>query len=108
MGRADLRNVLTLLVCAGILLAAGGCDPATGPERIAVVGSVTTESGGPVDGMISFLPESGTRGPAATASLIGGDFTFDRKTGPVAGSVRSSSEPRSDFASDWFSGPNCW
>jgi hypothetical protein len=38
--------------------------------------------------MISFLPEAGTEGPAATASLIDGDYSFDTTNGPVAGRYR--------------------
>jgi hypothetical protein len=38
--------------------------------------------------MISFLPESGNTGPAATASLIDGGYRFDSKNGPVAGQYR--------------------
>jgi hypothetical protein len=38
--------------------------------------------------MISFLPQSGTDGPAATASLIDGVYKFNSKNGPVAGRYR--------------------
>jgi hypothetical protein len=38
--------------------------------------------------MISFLPEAGTTGPAATASLTDGFFKFDATNGPVAGKYR--------------------
>ncbi|MGE5190928.1 MAG: hypothetical protein ACM3U2_00385 [Deltaproteobacteria bacterium] len=82
------RNVRVLLACAGLLVAAGGCQPAGEPARIAVFGTVTSESGDPVSGMISFLPEAGTEGPAATASLVDGVFQFDTNNGPVAGRYR--------------------
>ena len=82
------RCVLIWLAGVGIVLVIGGCQRADGPGRIAVVGSVTSQSGDPVDGTISFLPERGTKGPAATASLVDGTFKFDRKNGPVAGRYR--------------------
>lgn len=72
----------------GIFFVIGGCQRTDGLGRIAVVGTVTTTAGDPVHGMISFLPESGTKGPAATASLVDGNFKFDRNNGPVAGKYR--------------------
>jgi hypothetical protein len=87
-GRGVSRNALILLACAGLLVADGGCQPADGPARIAVFGTVTSESGDPVSGMISFLPDAGTEGPAATASLIDGVYEFDTQNGPVAGQYR--------------------
>jgi len=65
-----------------------GCQRADGPLRIAVFGTVTSESGDPVEGTISFLPTAGTKGPAATASLTDGAFQFDTQNGPVAGQYR--------------------
>jgi len=59
-----------------------------GPARIAVFGTVTSEEGEPVSGMISFLPQSGTEGPAATTSLIDGVYKFSTTNGPVAGEYR--------------------
>jgi hypothetical protein len=38
--------------------------------------------------MISFIPEGETRGPAASASLIDGNYRFDNRNGPVAGKYR--------------------
>jgi hypothetical protein len=82
------QNVLTLLLCAGLLFANAGCQPVGDTARIAVFGTVKSESGDPIDGTISFLPEAGTHGPAATASLIDGAFAFDTTNGPVAGNYR--------------------
>jgi hypothetical protein len=83
-----LRAVPLWLTCTGIFLFMGGCGRSDGPERIAAFGTVTAQSGDLVDGMISFLPEAGTRGPAATTSLVGGAFAFDRRNGPVEGKYR--------------------
>src|SRR5882757_4136644 len=86
--RSVVRNVLTLLPWAGLLFANAGCQRAGDTERIAVFGTVMSESGDPINGMISFLPDAGTSGPAATASLIDGAFAFDTTNGPVAGNYR--------------------
>jgi hypothetical protein len=83
-----LPYALIWLTGMGTLFVNGGCRNADGPARIAVVGTVTSASGDPVDGMISFLPEAGTKGPAATASLVDGMFQFDKTNGPVAGKYR--------------------
>jgi len=77
-----------LVVLAGAVAAGSGCAPADGPVRIAVFGTVTSEAGDPVSGMISFLPQSGTEGPAATASLIDGVYKFSTENGPAAGRYR--------------------
>jgi len=86
--RRTLRNGAVLILCAALLLSNAGCHRADGPERIAVFGTVTSESGEPISGTISFLPEAGTAGPSATASLVDGVFAFDTRNGPVAGSYR--------------------
>lgn len=83
-----MRRILNLLLCAGLLFANSGCQGAGNAERLAVFGTVTSESGVPISGMISFLPEVGTVGPSATASLIDGAFAFDAQNGPVAGTYR--------------------
>jgi hypothetical protein len=82
------KSVLTWLACGGILWANAGCRHSDGPERIAVFGTVTSASGDPVEGTISFLPNAGTKGPAATVSLTDGTFQFDTQNGPVAGQYR--------------------
>src|SRR5262249_5810378 len=84
--RNSFRTILILLT--GAVSVANGCSPADGPVRIAVFGTVTSDTGEPVSGTISFLPQSGTDGPAATASLIDGIYTFNTKNGPVAGRYR--------------------
>jgi hypothetical protein len=77
-----------MVLLAWEVVAGSGCAPADGPVRIAVFGTVTSEAGDPVSGMISFLPQTGTDGPAATASLIDGTYKFNTKNGPVAGRYR--------------------
>src|SRR5260370_1313054 len=83
-----MRNVVTALLGAGLLFGSAGCQRAGDGGRIAALGTVTSESGDAINGMISFLPDAGTNGPAATASLIDGAFAFDTTNGPVAGNYR--------------------
>ena len=76
------------LACGALIVSTFGCQRADGIARIAVSGTVTSGSGEPITGTISFLPKHGTEGPAATASLIDGVFAFHRDNGPVAGEYR--------------------
>jgi hypothetical protein len=80
------KIICVVVACA--VAGTGGCARVDGPARIAVFGTVTSEAGEPVSGMISFLPQTGTEGPAATASLIDGTYQFTTKNGPVAGRYR--------------------
>jgi hypothetical protein len=79
---------LICLVCLGSLFAHVGCQRTDEPARIAVSGIVTSPEGEPVNGTISFLPQAGTEGPAATTSLVDGVYVFDRANGPIAGEYR--------------------
>ncbi len=80
-------KVLTWVACGALFFSTLGCQPGD-LARIAVSGAVTSESGEPISGTISFLPKPGTEGPAATASLVDGAFSFQRENGPVAGEYR--------------------
>ena len=48
-------------------------------------GTVSLVSGETFSGSITFVPERGTSGPAATVSLIDGAYRFDRSDGPTPG-----------------------
>jgi hypothetical protein len=85
--RRILKDVSIWLACAALVVGSG-CQRADGLARLAVFGTVTSPSDVPINGMISFLPEAGTSGPAATASLVDGVFRFDTNNGPVAGKYR--------------------
>jgi hypothetical protein len=77
-----------MLACAAFLAAVCSCQRDDGLARLAVFGKVSSDSGDPVNGTISFLPDAGTEGPAAIASLVDGIFAFDSTNGPVAGRYR--------------------
>jgi len=64
-----------------------GCS-GDGLDRVAVRGRVT-RGGVPVAaGAISFLPEAGNTGPAATSSIVEGEYQFNLDDGPIAGPHR--------------------
>ena len=48
-------------------------------------GTVTIANGERLSGSITFLPDKGQRGPAATTGLVEGSYKFDRSNGPSAG-----------------------
>jgi hypothetical protein len=57
-------------------------------ERLPVGGTVSRAGGEKFDGTITFLPADGKPGPAAAASLLQGEYQFDRHNGPSAGPHR--------------------
>jgi hypothetical protein len=74
-----------LLGVAATLVGCGKGDRAT---RLPVFGAVSLESGEKLSGSISFVPTEGHRGPAATTTLVDGNYRFDRDNGPTAGPHR--------------------
>ncbi|HTQ38720.1 MAG TPA: hypothetical protein VMJ32_06815 [Pirellulales bacterium] len=48
-------------------------------------GTVTTISGEKLNGSISFIPDDGSSGPAAMATLTDGKYQFDENNGPAVG-----------------------
>ncbi len=75
--------------CALALAAVVACGCGrSGPARVAGEGTVH-RGGAPVaEGLISFQPAAGHSGPAATAVIVAGRYTFDASNGPVAGPHR--------------------
>jgi len=72
-----------------MLFVAGCGSGKSGPERVAVSGTVQ-RSGQPLsNASISFLPKEGHKGPAATTSIEEGRYRFTKATGPVAGAHRA-------------------
>jgi hypothetical protein len=56
-----------------------------GVDRLPIHGTVKTTDGEQLNASITFLPSDGKKRPAATASVRGGIYRFDRTTGPTAG-----------------------
>ena len=48
----------------------------------------------PGDGSINFLPEEGTNGPSAIASVVNGKYEFDRTNGPLVGRYKVMFSPQ--------------
>ena len=48
-------------------------------------GTVTDPGGEKISGSISFVPHQGRPGPGAIASLIEGEYRFDKTNGPTVG-----------------------
>jgi hypothetical protein len=65
-----------------------GCGKGDGAARLPVFGAVSLESGEKLSGSITFVPTEGHRGPAATTTLVDGNYRFDRSNGPTAGPHR--------------------
>ena len=79
------------IAASGTVLALGalivGCGKGE-PARFPVQGSISRANGEKLNGSITFLPSEGRAGPAATGSLIEGEYRFDRENGPTAGPHR--------------------
>jgi len=84
---APSQTIRHLAFLVGIL-ALTGCGSKSGPERIAVYGTVTTNGETIEHGSISFLPAEGHNGPAANGSISNGKYKFTTNNGPTAGPHR--------------------
>ncbi len=68
-----------------LALSISGCGSSGGPQRMGLRGTVTNSKGEPINGTISITPVKGTLGPVANATISGGQYEFDRSSGPSAG-----------------------
>ena len=83
-----LRVPFATFVYAGVLCLSGCGAPEPGPERVPVFGTVE-RAGAPLsNASISFLPQEGHSGPAASTGIDGGQYRFTAANGPVAGPHR--------------------
>lgn len=88
------------LLCVAIVVS--GCSRSAGPERFAVQGNVTVNGESLASGVIRFVPESSTRGPAAAGVIEQGAYSIPRRVGPIVGSykIEIEQQPETDFAID--------
>lgn len=77
-----------LLVTLSLLCLAIGCGGPDGPVRVAVSGQVTLDGAPLTSGVIRFIPQTEAAGPAASLSIVGGQFTSTAADGPVIGTHR--------------------
>jgi hypothetical protein len=75
-------------VATVLLILPLGCGHGSAFERLPVGGTVSLAGGEKLNGTITFLPVDGTQGPAAIASLVNGEYQFNRNDGPAAGPQR--------------------
>lgn len=66
---------------------AAGCG-SSGPERVAVAGTVMLDGQPLALGTVQFVPEADTTGPAAFATVKGGYFELPESEGPPSGTFR--------------------
>ncbi len=74
-----------MVLAACFVVAVSGCG---GDGRVAIEGTVTFDGQPLPAGQISFLPMSGTKGPAAGAAIKDGAFTIASEGGTFAGKFR--------------------
>ena len=60
-----------------------GCGGSSDIPRQAVYGRIAGAEGR--SGLVSFVPQENTKGPAARAALIDGEYRFGRTDGPIPG-----------------------
>lgn len=83
-----MKTATTALMLIG-LFASTGCQP-EGDEwpRAAVQGKVTLDGKPLPSGNVTFFPAGGTKGPAAGAEIVDGQYALDAYQGPVVGKSR--------------------
>jgi hypothetical protein len=89
-----------LLVLFTLYLAS--CSSDSGPQRIAVRGAVRLGNVPLANGQIRFIPTENTKGPAAAASIVDGEYAFTAADGPLVGThrIEIESADRFDFPID--------
>jgi hypothetical protein len=84
-----MRLILFRVIGVGLMtLLILGCGGESGPPRFAVEGTVLLDGGPLPAGVIRFIPQGQTRGPAASGPIEDGKFSLDATHGPIAGDHR--------------------
>ncbi len=81
------NEVLRCLTCCLMCVCLVGCGQ-SGPERIAVSGTVLVDGQPLRAGSVQFIPAGETRGPAASAAVKDGKFELPANDGPLKGTQR--------------------
>jgi hypothetical protein len=74
-------------LCAGLCIVAIGCGRSN-VDRLPVFGSIIGPGTEKLTGSVSFIPEGNRSSPGCVASLVNGQYRFDRTNGPGAGRYR--------------------
>lgn len=80
-----MRSFLWVIACVAVL-SAPGCGSAG--RGVAVSGKVTFEGEPIQDGSIQFIPQPGTDGPSAGATIADGAYSIQAQSGPVPGTYQ--------------------
>jgi len=71
------------------VMAGAGCSGKSGElSRASIQGTVTLDGNPFPEGVIRFVPEAPTEGPAASAGIVDGKFRLPADSGPVVGTHR--------------------
>jgi len=83
-GLGGNSRALAVLVLAML----SGCGGVQGPERVAVNGVVTVNGAPLREGVIRFIPNGTTQGPAAAGRIVNGEYELLQQEGPIVGTHR--------------------
>jgi hypothetical protein len=85
---AQRQRIVALCLALGLGVLPAGCGRSSGVVRLPVRGTVVGVGGEKLTGSITFVPAEGRSGPAATTTLVDGQYQFDLESGPTAGRHR--------------------
>jgi hypothetical protein len=82
------HRIIALCLALGLGVLPLGCGKSSGVVRLPVRGVVVGPGAEKLTGSITFVPAEGRPGPAATTTLVDGQYQFDLENGPTAGRHR--------------------
>lgn len=89
------RATATFIVCSLTML---GCGGPSGPQRVAVDGSILSSEKLLPNGTIRFLPEPGNNSPIAITTVTGGLYRFTEADGPYPGKYKVAVNLELDYS----------
>lgn len=91
-----MRRATAILIVCGLKML--GCGGPSGPQRVAVDGSILSSEKLLPSGTIRFLPEPGNNGPIAITTVNGGLYRFTEADGPYPGNYKVSVNLELDYS----------
>jgi hypothetical protein len=90
MGKCRLGTKWSIARGLGLLvffssLILTGCSKSNSIKRLPVFGKVAATDTTEFNGSITFIPNEGTHGPAASTALAHGEYRFSEQNGPTVG-----------------------
>lgn len=80
-----MDRILRLRLAVPLLFAFAGCGRSDGLHRVEVHGSVAVQGQPVAQGLVTFRPARGSKGPAAGTSIMDGKFQIPVERGPTTG-----------------------